>query len=93
MGANPTYVQNVHAHACMYTHMCTHTCMFKHDNMDASMGAAICNFYICLTSVTRAKPKEKNKIFRSISTRAVKCDGVFFILQHGFQYGFSTCLT
>ena len=44
--------------------------------------------YICLTSVTRAKPKEKNEICRSISTHAVKCDGVFFILQHGFQYGF-----
>ena len=43
---------------------------------------------ICLTSVTHAKPKEKNKICHSISTRAVKCDGVFFILQHGFQYGF-----
>ena len=44
--------------------------------------------YICLTSVTRAKPKEKNEICHSISTRAVKCDGVFFVLQHGFQYGF-----
>ena len=44
--------------------------------------------YICLTSVTRAKPKEKNKICRSISTHAVKCDGVFFELQHGFQCGF-----
>ena len=43
---------------------------------------------ICLTSLTRAKPKEKNKICRSISTCAVKCDGVFFVLQHGFQYGF-----
>ena len=44
--------------------------------------------YICLTSLTRAKPKEKNEICRSISTHAVKCDGVFFVLQHGFQYGF-----
>ena len=43
---------------------------------------------ICLTSLTRAKPKEKNEICCSISTRAVKCDGVFFVLQHGFQYGF-----
>ena len=43
---------------------------------------------ICLTSLTRAKPKEKNEICHSISTRAVKCDGVFFVLQHGFQYGF-----
>ena len=34
------------------------------------------------------KTKEKNEICRSISTRAVKCDGVFFVLQHGFQYGF-----
>ena len=39
---------------------------------------------ICLTSVTRAKPKEKNEICHSISTRAIKCDGVFFVLQHGF---------
>ena len=44
--------------------------------------------YICLTSVTRAKPKEKNEICRLISTCAVKCDGVFFVLQHSFQYGF-----
>ena len=36
----------------------------------------------------RAKPKEKNEICCSISTRALKCDGVFFVLQHGFQYGF-----
>ena len=43
---------------------------------------------ICLTSLTRAKPKEKNEICRPISTHAVKCDGVFFVLQHGFQYGF-----
>ena len=43
---------------------------------------------ICLTSLTRAKPKEKNEICRSISTRAIKCDGVFFVLQHSFQYGF-----
>ena len=43
---------------------------------------------ICLTSLTRAKPKEKNEICCSISTRAVKCDGVFFVLQHDFQYGF-----
>ena len=45
-------------------------------------------YYICLTSLTRAKPKEKNEICRSVSTRAVKCDGVFFVLQHGFRYGF-----
>ena len=45
-------------------------------------------FYICLTSVTRAKPKDKNEICRSISTHAVKCDGVFFVLQQGFQYSF-----
>ena len=44
--------------------------------------------FICLTSLTRAKPKEKNEICCSISTCAVKCDGVFFVLQHGFQYGF-----
>ena len=44
--------------------------------------------YVCLTSVTHAKPKEKNEICRSVSTRAVKCDGLFFVLQHGFQYGF-----
>ena len=44
--------------------------------------------YICLTSLTRAKPKEKNEICRSISTRVVKCDGVFFVLQHRFRYGF-----
>ena len=43
---------------------------------------------ICLTSVTRAKLKEKSEICHSVSTRAVKCDGLFFILQHGFQYGF-----
>ena len=43
---------------------------------------------ICLTSVTRAKPKEKNEICHSVSTCAVKCDGLFFVLQHGFQYGF-----
>ena len=43
---------------------------------------------ICLTSLMCAKPKEKNEICRSISTRAVKCDGVFFVLQHSFQYGF-----
>ena len=43
---------------------------------------------ICLTSLTRAKPKEKNEICYSILTCAVKCDGVFFVLQHGFQYGF-----
>ena len=35
-----------------------------------------------------AKPKEKNEICHSISTCALKCDGVFFVLQHGFQYGF-----
>ena len=43
---------------------------------------------ICLTSLTHAKPKEKNEICCSISTCAVKCDGVFFVLQHGFRYGF-----
>ena len=42
---------------------------------------------ICLTSLTRAKSKEKNEICHSISTRAIKCDGVFFVLQHSFQYG------
>ena len=47
---------------------------------------------ICLISVTHAKPKEKNKICRSISTCAIKCDGVFFVLQHGFQYGFQHAL-
>ena len=35
---------------------------------------------ICLTSVTRAKPKEKNEICHSVSTHAVKCDGLFFVL-------------
>ena len=44
--------------------------------------------YICLTSVTRTKPKEKNEICRLISTRAVKCDSVYFVLLHSFQYGF-----
>ena len=34
------------------------------------------------------KPKEKNEICSSVSTHAVKCDGLFFVLQHGFQYGF-----
>ena len=34
------------------------------------------------------KTEGENEICCSISTRAVKCDGVFFILQHGFQYGF-----
>ena len=57
-----------------------------------SIQIQLCGFFgeniICLASLTRAKPKEKNEICRSISTRAVKCDGVFFILQHGFQYGF-----
>ena len=48
--------------------------------------------YICLNSVTRVKLKEKNEICCSISTCAVKCDGVFFILQHGFQYGFQHAL-
>ena len=54
----------------------------------AKGGKALCYQIICLTSLTRAKPKEKNEICRSISTRAVKCDGVFFLLQHGFRYGF-----
>ena len=31
-------------HACTHTHMHTCTCML---NMDASMSAAICNFYTC----------------------------------------------
>ena len=44
--------------------------------------------YICLASVIRAKPKKKNEICRSVLTCAVKCDGLFFVLQHGFQYGF-----
>ena len=34
------------------------------------------------------KTKEKNEICHSVSTCAVKCDGLFFVLQHGFQYGF-----
>ena len=41
---------------------------------------------ICLTSVTRAKPKEKNEMCHSVLTHAVKCDGLFFVLQYGFQY-------
>ena len=47
-------------------------------------GLLVLDIYICLTLLTRAKLKEKNEICCSISTRAVKCDGVFFVLQHGF---------
>ena len=36
------YVCGGMCHACMYMHTCT--CMI---NMDASMLAAICNFYTC----------------------------------------------
>ena len=37
-------------HACIHTHAhaCTHTCMLNMINMDASMSAAICNFYTCI---------------------------------------------
>ena len=37
-------------HACTHTHTCMHacTCMFNMINMDASMLAAICNFYTCM---------------------------------------------
>ena len=39
-------------HACMHTHAhaCMHacTCMLNMLNMDASMSAAICNFYTCI---------------------------------------------
>ena len=34
------------SHACMHTH--AHTCMLNMLNMDASMSAAICNFYKCI---------------------------------------------
>ena len=44
--------------------------------------------YILSHFSNSCKPKEKNEICRSVSTRAVKCDGLFFVLQHGFQYGF-----
>ena len=39
-----------HAHACTHTHARTHarTCMLNMLNMDASMSAAICNFYTCI---------------------------------------------
>ena len=40
---------HMHAYACMHTH--THACckhVVKMINMDASMGVAICNFYICI---------------------------------------------
>ena len=35
---------------CMHVHACTHTCtcMLNMINMDASMSAAICNFYTCI---------------------------------------------
>ena len=38
----------IHTH--MHTHTCMHacTCMLNMLNMDASMSAAICNFYICI---------------------------------------------
>ena len=39
-------------HTCMHTHahtcMHTRTCMLNMLNMDASMSAAICNFYTCI---------------------------------------------
>ena len=46
--------------------------------------------YICLTSLTRAKPKEKKEICRSISTHAVKCDGVFSYFNTVFNMVFNT---
>ena len=58
------------------------------DLCDTTMQVISMQYNICLTSLTCAKLKEKNEICHSISTRAVKCDGVFFVLQHGFQYGF-----
>ena len=38
------------SHACMHTctHMHAHICMLNMLNMDASMSAAICNFYTCI---------------------------------------------
>ena len=33
-------------HVCMHTHK--RTCMLNMLNMDASMSAAICNFYTCI---------------------------------------------
>ena len=45
---------------------------------------------ICLTSVTRAKPKEKNEICRSISTCAVKGGGVFLYFNTVFNMVFNT---
>ena len=40
-------------HICMHTHayVHTHTCTLNMINMDASMGAAICNFYRCMFSI------------------------------------------
>ena len=35
-------------HACMHIHMHAQTCMLNMLNMDASMLAAICNFYTCI---------------------------------------------
>ena len=41
------------SHACTHAHTCTHACtcmlnMLNMLNMDASMSAAICNFYTCI---------------------------------------------
>ena len=40
----------MHAHMHMHVHTCMHarTCMLNMLNMDASMSAAICNFYTCI---------------------------------------------
>ena len=35
-------------HARMHAHTHTRTCMLNMLNMDASMSAAICNFYTCI---------------------------------------------
>ena len=41
---------SMHAHTHTYAHACmhAHTCMLNMLNMDASMSAAICNFYTCI---------------------------------------------
>ena len=40
----------IHVHTHMYAYRCTHacTCMLNMINMDASMSAAICNFFTCI---------------------------------------------
>ena len=51
----------------------------------------LCNSYQFIYVSLRLRVqnrRRKTKSAAQFQTHAVKCDGVFFVLQHGFQYGF-----